>query len=170
MPSRILPRAYFARPTLQVARSLLGKYPVRPNGNRTIAAKIIEIEAYVGPEDRRTRSQGLRVSAGRPSRYTLLVGRTANTMDFRRALVIVSRFWRISVILAIGAFAVYQFKTGAWTNHWTSIVAGVFLCVGLALNVVVLMLNNGFMPVRIKAIPRDYQTSHKSFDSRRTCD
>ena len=87
-------------------------------------------------------------------------------MDFRRALVIVSRFWRIPVFLGIGAFAVHQFKTGAWTNHWTSVVAGVFLCVGLALNVVVLMLNNGFVPVRIKAIPRDYQTSHKSFDSR----
>jgi Family of unknown function (DUF5317) len=87
-------------------------------------------------------------------------------MDFRRPLVTMSRFWRIPVILAIGAFAVYQFKTGAWTDSWTSVGAGVFLCLGLALNLVVLILNNGFMPVRMKTIPRDYQTSHKAIDSR----
>src|SRR5438445_6335171 len=87
-------------------------------------------------------------------------------MDFRRPLVMVSRFWRIPVILAIGAFAVYQFKTGAWTDSWTSVGAGVFLCLGLALNLVVLILNNGFMPVRMKTIPRYYQTSHKAIDTR----
>src|SRR5207249_3545965 len=74
-------------------------------------------------------------------------------MDFRRPLVMVSRFWRIPVILAIGALAVYQFKTGAWTDSWTSVGAGVFLCLGLALNLVALILNNGFMPVRMKTIP-----------------
>jgi DNA-3-methyladenine glycosylase len=69
MPARILPRAYFARPTLQVARSLLGKYLVRPNGNRAIAAKIIEVEAYVGPEDR-----ACHASRGRTARTDVLFG------------------------------------------------------------------------------------------------
>lgn len=52
MGARILTRAYFERPTLQVARGLLGKYLVRANGRRTLAARIIEVEAYVGPKDR----------------------------------------------------------------------------------------------------------------------
>jgi DNA-3-methyladenine glycosylase len=48
---RILSYTYFNRPTLTVARSLLGKYLVRENGKGTVAGKIIEVEAYVGPQD-----------------------------------------------------------------------------------------------------------------------
>jgi DNA-3-methyladenine glycosylase len=49
---RILPRAYFNRPTVQVARSLIGKYLVRMIDGRMLAGKIIEVEAYVGSEDK----------------------------------------------------------------------------------------------------------------------
>lgn len=48
----ILPPAFFDRPTLRVARELLGKYLVRRVGSRNIALPITEVEAYVGPEDR----------------------------------------------------------------------------------------------------------------------
>ncbi len=69
MPSKVLSRTYFARPTLQVARSLLGKYLVRVNGNGPIAAKIIEVEAYVGPEDRASHA-----SRGRTQRTDVMFG------------------------------------------------------------------------------------------------
>ncbi|HEX7092470.1 MAG TPA: DNA-3-methyladenine glycosylase, partial [Nitrospiraceae bacterium] len=49
---RILPRTYFNRPTVQVARSLIGKYLVREIDGRTLAGKILEVEAYVGPQDK----------------------------------------------------------------------------------------------------------------------
>ncbi|MEO6307355.1 MAG: DNA-3-methyladenine glycosylase, partial [Nitrospiraceae bacterium] len=42
---RILSRIYFNRPTLSVARSLIGKYLVRVISGRTLAGKIIEVEA-----------------------------------------------------------------------------------------------------------------------------
>ena len=51
---RILPSAYFSRSTLVVARSLVGKYLVRKNGKGTTAGKIVEVEAYVGPQDKAT--------------------------------------------------------------------------------------------------------------------
>ena len=46
-----LGRQDFNRPTLQVARSLLGKFIVRRIGGATIAAMITEVEAYKGPKD-----------------------------------------------------------------------------------------------------------------------
>ena len=51
MAKKVLGRRYFERPTLRVARSLLGKYLVRKNGRATLAGRIIEVEAYIGMED-----------------------------------------------------------------------------------------------------------------------
>jgi len=66
---RILPRAYFNRPTLTVARSLVGKYLVRKNGTGMMAGKIIEVEAYVGAEDK-----ACHASKGRTQRTEVMFG------------------------------------------------------------------------------------------------
>jgi len=49
-PSR-LPRTFFARPTLDVARELLGRRLVRVERGRRLSGWIVEAEAYVGQED-----------------------------------------------------------------------------------------------------------------------
>ncbi len=49
---RVLPRAFFNRPTLRVARELLGKFLVRRYRGKIIAAMIIEVEAYDGFRDK----------------------------------------------------------------------------------------------------------------------
>lgn len=66
---KILPRSYFSRPTLVVARSLVGKYLVRENGEGTIAGKIIEVEAYIGTGDK-----ACHASKGRTARTEVLFG------------------------------------------------------------------------------------------------
>jgi DNA-3-methyladenine glycosylase len=52
MRGKKLPRAFYTQPTLKVARSLLGKYLVRKIGDKIVAGKIIETEAYIGPQDK----------------------------------------------------------------------------------------------------------------------
>lgn len=53
-----LGREYFNQPTLHVARSLLGKYIVRDDGERRITAMITETEAYKGLKDRACHTYG----------------------------------------------------------------------------------------------------------------
>ncbi len=66
---RILPRVYFNRPTLTVARSLIGKYLVRSIDGRMLAGKIVEVEAYVGPQDK-----ACHASKGRTQRTDVMFG------------------------------------------------------------------------------------------------
>ncbi len=65
----ILSREYFDRPTLDVARSLVGKYLVREQGHGLIAGRIIEVEAYIGKEDK-----ACHASKGRTARTEVLFG------------------------------------------------------------------------------------------------
>ena len=51
MTGRALPPSFYARPTPVVARRLLGHVLVSKVGGRLTAGRIVETEAYLGPED-----------------------------------------------------------------------------------------------------------------------
>lgn len=57
-----LKRSFFIRPTLTVAKDLLGKYLVRKIGNKKLVGKIVETEAYIGPKDRASHAFGGRIT------------------------------------------------------------------------------------------------------------
>jgi len=64
-----LPRQFFDRPTLQVARELLGMRLVRLEDGQRLSGRIIEAEAYRGEED-----QGCHAYHGRTPRTQVMYG------------------------------------------------------------------------------------------------
>ncbi len=58
-----LPRAFYARPVLQVAKDCIGKLLVHHTQQGPAVGRIVETEAYRGPEDRAAHSFGGRRTA-----------------------------------------------------------------------------------------------------------
>ena len=65
----VLTERFFNRPTLRVARELLGKYLVRRIGAKEISSQITEVEAYVGFHDGASHA-----SRGRTKRNAIMFG------------------------------------------------------------------------------------------------
>ncbi|HNP28315.1 MAG TPA: DNA-3-methyladenine glycosylase [Nitrospirales bacterium] len=68
-PPNPLLREFYDRPTLKVAKELLGKVLIKQTPNGIIRTKIIDTEAYVGPKD-----QACHASKGRTKRTEIMFG------------------------------------------------------------------------------------------------
>jgi DNA-3-methyladenine glycosylase len=67
--SQPCPESFYERPTLEVAHDLLGKYLLQRLGDVTLSARIVEVEAYIGLEDR-----ACHASRGRTARTEVMFG------------------------------------------------------------------------------------------------
>lgn len=70
---KVLDKKFFNRPTLVIARGLLGKYLVRRWRGRNLALMITEVEAYDG-----TRDKASHASRGRTPRTRIMFGEAGN--------------------------------------------------------------------------------------------
>jgi DNA-3-methyladenine glycosylase len=68
-PSQTTARAWFDRPSVALARDLLGARMVRTSPEGAVGGRIVEVEAYRGPEDRAAHS-----SRGRTPRNAVMFG------------------------------------------------------------------------------------------------
>jgi DNA-3-methyladenine glycosylase len=64
-----LPRSFYDRDPREVSRDLLGKILVRRDRKKLLAGRIVEVEAYLGEDDRAAHS-----AAGRTARNAVLFG------------------------------------------------------------------------------------------------
>jgi len=67
--SNPLSREFYDRPTLKIAKDLLGKVLIRNGPNGFIQTKIVDVEAYVGPKDK-----ACHASKGRTKRTEIMFG------------------------------------------------------------------------------------------------
>jgi len=68
-PSKALPRPFYDRDTVAVARDLLGKHLVHVSGGVERIGRIVEVEAYLGPHDLASHS-----SRGQTARTGVMFG------------------------------------------------------------------------------------------------
>jgi DNA-3-methyladenine glycosylase len=73
-----LPRSFYARPVLSVARSVIGKILVHESAEGRVSGRIVEAEAYRGPKDRAAHSFGGR----RTPRTEVMFGRPGHAYVF----------------------------------------------------------------------------------------
>lgn len=87
---RPLPRTFYSRPVLTVARECIGKSLVHSIEGRTTVGAIVEAEAYRGPEDRAAHSFGGR----RTKRTEPMFGRAGHAYVF----FVYGMHWNFNVI------------------------------------------------------------------------
>jgi DNA-3-methyladenine glycosylase len=134
-----LNRDFFDRPTLQVARQLLGTHLVRLEGGERTAGTIVETEAYVGEED-----LGCHAHVGYTPRTRVLYGPPGHTYVY----FTYGNYWMLNfvtekegfpaavlirgIVPVEGLQRIAERRAGRPPEHWTDGPGKI--CIALAIN------------------------------------
>jgi len=69
--NRKLKRGFYIKPTIEVAKNLLGKYLIHKFRNRKIVGKIVETEAYIGPQDKASHAHRGKITERNKAEYMI---------------------------------------------------------------------------------------------------
>ncbi|MGA2820348.1 MAG: DNA-3-methyladenine glycosylase [Anaerolineales bacterium] len=105
MGNRRLSRSFFQRPTLRVARDLLGTRLVRLERVGRTSGWVVEVEAYVGEED-----LGSHASHGRTARNKVMFGQAGRAYVY----FTYGMHWMLNVVTEVEAFPAAVLLRALW--------------------------------------------------------
>jgi len=92
MKNKRLTRSFYTKPTLTIAKELLGKYIVRKVGRKELTGKIIETEAYIGPQDKASHAYEGRITPRNKVEY--LIG------GHIYIYLVYGMYWQLNIVTA----------------------------------------------------------------------
>lgn len=101
---KILNQTFFEKPTLVVARKLVGKFLMRKINGKVSVYKIIEVEAYLGEAD-----QASHASKGRTTRTEVMFGEAARMYVY----LIYGMHWMLNIVTEENSTSTEKIKISA---------------------------------------------------------
>ena len=110
MPDTRLDHAFFAQPAIELAQGLLGTIMVRTVGAQVRRARIVEVEAYLGPRDLASHS-----SKGRTARTEIMFGPPGHAYVY----FIYGMHWMFNIVCGVRGEAHAVLIRAAPRSRWT---------------------------------------------------
>jgi len=92
MKSKRLTKSFYTKPTLTTAKDLLGKYIVRKIGRKELIGRIIETEAYIGPQDKASHAYNGKITPRNKVEY--LIG------GYIYIYLVYGMYWQMNIVTA----------------------------------------------------------------------